>query len=1035
MANHAMRARLADGAGAEYEANDGNLAATGGSLFVAMWVRQSRAAQNVEGLLHIVGNNNFALFNYRSGQDEVFAGPNSSSCTWTNGNVTLTDGNWHWITVEADYSGGAGAGVLRVSSDGVVVASSTGLTWTAPTTFSEFHIGGISGSVGASQLNHDDVVVFDGYMSDAERTAGYNSGDGVKGLGDAGFANATRTFYAGFDENSLTADYAAGTAAPIAGRASFIDGFWFGGLTGFETTTLGPDELHHGTNGEILYDPDRVGDNGYAHWSSMFGTYSDQIGRFRVAAEAGDIEARCEILQATIPMYVHIRFQTNGLQGTEEVALQFIGPDSRGLGTKRMWKCLIQSGQIQGADANAVATVDTEAWVDLKVQCYLDSDLAETLGATAVVNDEYELPLVASAEDLVTKELLGQSQIMFVGTSLTGTPYIEVASLAVHCHKQPATKESPADTFPDELHLLATSNAGRQSYDAATEHPFTDVAVIWEPSAGTWAHTNIGFPSVILDATNDRLLIWTGANHNEADWYNEAGMYPYNIGYGTLDLTDWPSLDTDDITQGNLVYRPDTPFLYPNQPGVIDDHDGRRLMLCTQCHLPDSPNFVGQCRGDIMLGELTDNETFVLANGGHPLVTPCTPPSTGDTQVNTNTPVYVPGGIRSMRYCMWGQAYGDRNSWGGGGASAEIRGMFLLHGETLENMKVWPTGSGVLLPLWGAVHTHNTIVRAADDFSGLAIAGGASRSFYLMRSRSPMLVYAPEQYGTFYGLDTVTCVAVVDDPDRGIWHLIFSKDNDLQYAYMRRDGFDWVGIDAGQTTGNVTTVDVAKPALGWTKLYVNVDADAPGQKLEVAVLDTTTGLEKTGFGQADCDDVTVDSTDSEVTWAAADLSSFSDAKLRFVFYLERSDAGNPTPRLYSYRLAAWPAVATTAKAIQGPRVYVRFAVADPTGASVLTDPASIDAVTTHLALDDTLVETITAWSKVADGHYYIVLDPAEYNPGGEYYVKVLWTATVSPQQTRKVQFSVARAVAATVNITGPIELTVEPETIELIVEE
>ena len=92
------------------------------------------------------------------------------------------------------------------------------------------------------------------------------------------------------------------------------------------------------SNGEILYDPDRGESNGYDHWSAYLGTYSEPAngGRFRIAVDGnGDLETRCEILAATHPMYCHIRFQTNGLQGNESIVLRFVAPDSRAAGATR----------------------------------------------------------------------------------------------------------------------------------------------------------------------------------------------------------------------------------------------------------------------------------------------------------------------------------------------------------------------------------------------------------------------------------------------------------------------------------------------------------------------------------------------------------------------------------------------------------------------------------------------------------------------------------------------------------------------------
>jgi len=914
--NHALRARATDATGAEYEPNDGNLAATSGSLFVAMWLRSSRGI-NTNTFVHLAGNNSFFLYGYRSGlNDFVFVGPNGAGCTWTNGNNVLKDGGWHWVTLEVDYSAGAGNGVLRVSSDGVVVASQTGRTWTAPTTFSKFVVGGSNTAHGLAELNIDDVAIFDGSMSDAERTAAYNSGNGIKGLGDTNFANATRKFYASYDQNSLTADSASGTAAAIgSSKSSFIDGFRWGGTTGFETTTLGPDEMYHGTNGELLYDPDRGGSNGYDHWSARYGAYSEPAdgGRFRVTVDAaGDLETWCQILAGvTIPHYFSIRFQTNGLFAGEALTLKFTCPDSRGDGAARAWSCTIESGQIIGKTASDVVTVDTEAWVNLRVQCWVEQDDTYAVYAHAIVNDEHELQLSAGDVDS-SYEMLGQPSLRFTGSGLTGTPYLEIASLAIHSQMQPALKKSSADTFPDELHLVATTNAGREAYDPTSAHPFTDVGLIMAAAVGTWANNTLGMPSAILDVVNNKLLIWTGATHNEPNWYTESGIYKYNIGFADLDLTAWPAITIADgvgVTQGAVVYRPNTPFLYPHHPGVIDCDDGRRMMVCVRYHLPDSPNNAGQCRGDVVVGELTANETFVPSNGGKPVVTPRAAPSYADTQFNTNTPAYNPDAEPSMKYMVWGQAFGDRNTWSGG-SSLALRGCFLLLGETMETLAPWPTGGSAILPIWNPPHTFHMLCRATDDFSGVSVAGGASRSFYLLRGRAPMLLHPPQRYQTFHDASTVQSAMLVDDAARGVFHVMMDNAG-LWYAHMRRDGFDWIGIDSGQTTGDVTTVTIQKPSSGWSSLYINVDADETGGKIEVAVIDPATGDEIAGYAQADCSDITADSTDAEVTWGSNRLSSLTDETLRLKFHLTRADSGDPTPRLYSYRVADWPSAGAT----------------------------------------------------------------------------------------------------------------------------
>lgn len=1039
--NHAIRSRTSGARDVEYEPDDGNLAASGGSMAACAWIK-FRTGIDHKNVWWIQGDNLFYLnlqAYYHDGgwKGLQVYGPGTNVANWANGMTTLTDGAWHFIVAEADYSGGVGNGVIRLWVDGDVQAENTGLTWTAPTAFSSFVIGS-NGASAFAEADIDEFCVFEGYSTEAERDALYNSGDGVKPITTDHLANGTLTFRAGFDENSATADTAGGTAAPSGGNPSFTNGFWFGDTT-WDTTTLGPDELWHTTHGMRLYAPtiDAGNPNGYEDWSARLGAYAEDVagaGAFRVTADAnGDLEVWCNRFGITFPHQFHIRFQTNGLAADEYVDLLLTAPDSRGAGSLRRWDLRVYSDKIRGLNDYDVA-VDTEEWVELAVSAWIESTVSYTVGVHAVVNGRDEVRCNGSLAD-ATGDLYSPA-LRFAGAGLTGTPYVEVASLAIHSQMPPVTKQTTSDTFPDEGHLLATSNASRQALDLTSDNPWTDKGSVWAAAGGTWSDGGLWFTASILDTVNDRLQIWCGGKHNAwSPW--ESGQYAYNIGYGSLQLAAWPAISIADgvgAVQGALVYRENTPYLYPHIPGVIDDHDGRRMLTATRYYLPDSAITPGQCMGETVVGELTADETFVISNDGLAVLKPRLAPSYGDVQINSGAIAYNPDASPAWRYTLYGQAYGEP-PWGVAGADALLRGMFVAHGETLETLTMWPSNAA-LLPVWGPIEGVCPALRSGDDMAAVGMSSGGSRWIYVFRGRSPLMFHPAERVTSWKAGEDVQSIELVEDYARGIWHLLYSDQANqaIHYAYMRIDGFDWIGIDAGQTAGNVTTVDVARPALGWTELRVNVDSDGAGEKLEVAVLDTGTGLAKTGFAQTDCDDVKVNLTDQEVTWDGEDLSSLSDATLRFVFYFERSAPGNPTPRLYSYRLAAWPVVATTAQAIQGPRVYVRFAAAGPTGAQVLTEPETIDAVTTHEAGDDTLVETITAWSKVADGHYYVVLDPAEYNPGSEYYVRLLWTGT-GPQQTRTVRFSVARAVAATVNVTGPIELTVEPDTVSLVVEE
>jgi hypothetical protein len=107
-------------------------------------------------------------------------------------------------------------------------------------------------------------------------------------------------------------------------------------------------------------------------------------------------------------------------------------------------------------------------------------------------------------------------------------------------------------------------------------------------------------------------------------------------------------------------------------------------------------------------------------------------------------------------------------------------------------------------------------------------------------------------------------------------------------------------LNAGQTTGTLTTIALSKPIGGWGELRVNVNAAAEGNRLEAAVVDAATDLEVPGYGLDDCDDVTVDETNYRVTWGGKDLSALSAAEYKLRFRLTRAAAEDPSPALYAY---------------------------------------------------------------------------------------------------------------------------------------
>lgn len=104
----------------------------------------------------------------------------------------------------------------------------------------------------------------------------------------------------------------------------------------------------------------------------------------------------------------------------------------------------------------------------------------------------------------------------------------------------------------------------------------------------------------------------------------------------------------------------------------------------------------------------------------------------------------------------------------------------------------------------------------------------------------------------------------------------------LGYSYINNYR---IGQVAG--TGNVVITLISQPN---GSLYVN--ANATGGKIEVELLDPEDNV-ITGYAQADCDDITSDTYETEVTWGGNHFPSNQNAKIKF--YLTDSI-------LYSYEV-------------------------------------------------------------------------------------------------------------------------------------
>ena len=113
-------------------------------------------------------------------------------------------------------------------------------------------------------------------------------------------------------------------------------------------------------------------------------------------------------------------------------------------------------------------------------------------------------------------------------------------------------------------------------------------------------------------------------------------------------------------------------------------------------------------------------------------------------------------------------------------------------------------------------------------------------------------------------------------------------------ATLRLDGFTHVTLEDGRDQGSVTTIPVDRGAA--TELLVNASC-TDGNRIEVELVDPTTGEPLPRFSRKECTIIKTDSLAHRVSWGRRQLADVGRASFQIRFHLTGRDS---SPDLYSF---------------------------------------------------------------------------------------------------------------------------------------
>lgn len=305
-----------------------------------------------------------------------------------------------------------------------------------------------------------------------------------------------------------------------------------------------------------------------------------------------------------------------------------------------------------------------------------------------------------------------------------------------------------------------------------------------------------------------------------------------------------------------------------------------------------------------------------------PQLNPLTPPLGGNDKV---VPEGSGVGLFGNRDCEvlfvenpWAKRRGDR-FWGYGRAKTVNQSGLNLAYEPARplscvvtgdftNLRHLPWRNQVVAPAYGWFHWPHTEWFAPSTVALVADDGGATQSDVGLWVAEDgvhfrrVMTAVPRNTPPFNDLWLMPQANPARLGSRRLyWYRKTKSGNDFNIATIRVDGEALYRLTDGAVEGELETCGLLREGASWDELRLNVDPK--GGALTVAVLDTQSGSPIAGFDHDDCDAI-AEAVDGRVTWNGVGLAEAPNESIRLVFRLTRLSAGEDSPELYAWSIAA-----------------------------------------------------------------------------------------------------------------------------------
>jgi hypothetical protein len=1004
-----------------YVGNDGNIAAlTGQKGTFCCWVNTSWAGNDPGGTSPGIArllwaqydaNNYLAIYASRAFSPRRFIfeqkGAGTTKTVYYEIDATSWPRDtWKHVAITWDFTGGTGAGILRLYVNGVergtAVTNANPLAG-APATI---QIGSAAGTATYGWKGFiDDVGIWNGVMTAQQALALYNAGRKHRLVEADG--TGTMLFRCRYD-GSYDADIAAGTATATytTTTGSNYETAQVALIEDGSTERNVRQRFHFGykVTSPVEEDVDRI--PGHALWYKRGETFTvplDEPGYTYWTTAGGTnnhLYLRGVVDWKRTPLIWKIRLWWSGLNGSEyfklgpyPAYLRFysnkITDDSDG--TNRV--IYVKSGY---------GWSDSIEWVDLWVICQPFGTGGNTY---IVVNGSEMIPSTctwSSATELV--------RIMCDSTTMpTSTVTIRIESIEVYGPTQYQLNDSPCDNFSFSEYAGQPSGKVWQISNLTRK---TQKPVKYE---GNPVLKPSDFPSFgdflmygyMEEKDENTLRFWLSCM-NES-WGTDSGVYQLRFFESTDGGRTWtqdpanPIMDLRTLSthEGEWDWSPShTPFVMP----MIQDPDGNNV-----CPYVAQNGYDGYQIG--LLVGMPDEYSLDASQkyARNPVVRTNGRGADGALLwYNRDVELY---GIYENPY--WQEGDDDRYTGFGRGKTQwwsypfaqETREMLALKSPDL---KVWKPMSDTPLaipayPYWHWGYWRRT---AKDQFVAL-VECNTTDGLYLLESEDGILWHQTDtslialEPGTYpwENANPTSGPGVGEFIRHGDQWLCFYRavragcSSSYGLATIRYDGFTYYELAEGQTSGWLETCAFEKPQGGWGAVTVNVDGLTATEQVTVEVRDGETDEPLAGYTAADCDPLT-NGTAAPVTWRGVGLAGAPNATLRLRVALRRASAGATSPRLYAYAIAALKPPTVSDVRVEGLVDPGGVTDATPTFSWAYSDPQGLAQVAYRVMVAST--------QERLDGGDYDVWDSGEVAGAGT-SVKYAGTTPLESNQVYHVR--------------------------------